>query len=132
MARFYDIDEANERIADLRPILEKLRRDRDSVAERQAELLRLRRTNGSQGHAAELREREETLRGLVEEMAKAVRQIDDWEITLRDIPSGLVDFPALANGRPIWLCWRLDEGDVGWWHEQDTGFSSRRPLIELS
>jgi hypothetical protein len=132
VARFYDIDEANERIADLRPILEKLRRDRDSVAERQAELLRLRRTNGSQGHAAELREREETLRGLVEEMAKAVRQIDDWEITLRDIPSGLVDFPALANGRPIWLCWRLDEGDVGWWHEQDTGFSSRRPLIELS
>jgi hypothetical protein len=132
VARFYDIDEANARLPELRPVLEQLRTDREAVAQQQRELLRLRRTDGSQEHAAELGKRESQLRELIERMAKAVRQLDDWDIALRDIPSGLIDFPALASGRPIWLCWRLGEADVGWWHEPDTGFSDRRPLIELT
>ena len=64
-------------------------------------------------------------------MEAAVRRIDDWGIALRDIGSGLVDFPALANGRPIWLCWKLGEGDIAWWHELQAGVAGRRPLIEL-
>jgi hypothetical protein len=53
-------------------------------------------------------------------------------VTLRDISTGLIDFPALASGRPIWLCWRLGEGStITWWHEADKGFDSRQPLTEL-
>ena len=52
-------------------------------------------------------------------------------ITLRDIERGLIDFPALVGGRQVWLCWQLGETDVGFWHELETGFGSRRPLIEL-
>ena len=63
----------------------------------------------------------------------AVGQIDKWGVTLRDISSGLIDFPALANGRPIWLCWRLGEGEsIEWWHETNVGFDGRRPLSELT
>ena len=47
--------------------------------------------------------------GIVSQMEAAVQQLDDWDVTLRDIGSGLIDFPALANGRPIWLCWRLED-----------------------
>jgi hypothetical protein len=65
-------------------------------------------------------------------MTESVAQIDAWGITLRDISTGLIDFPALANGRPIWLCWRLGEGPIEWWHEHDTGFSGRQPLAELT
>ena len=43
----------------------------------------------------------------------------------------LVDFPALANGRPIWLCWKLGEDDIAWWHELEAGVAGRRPLIDL-
>ena len=64
-------------------------------------------------------------------MEAAVRQIDAWGVTLRDIGAGLVDFPALANGRPIWLCWRLGEADIAWWHELEAGVAGRRPLIDL-
>ena len=53
-------------------------------------------------------------------MQASVQQIDDWGVTLRDISSGLIDFPALAMGRPIWLCWRLGEDNIAWWHEVDT------------
>jgi hypothetical protein len=72
------------------------------------------------------------MQGLVDQMQATVARIDGWGITLRDIDTGLIDFPALVSGRQVWLCWQLGEDDVGWWHEMDDGFAGRRPLIELA
>jgi hypothetical protein len=72
------------------------------------------------------------MQGIVDQMAAAVARIDALGITLRDIERGLIDFPALASGRQVWLCWELGELQVGYWHELDTGFGSRRPLTELT
>jgi hypothetical protein len=132
VARYFGIDEANERVADARPVLEQLREDRERVAEIQSVLQRERGTNGSGEHADELAERQTELRHVVRRMQQAVLQIDGWGITLREISTGLIDFPALANGRPIWLCWRLGEGDIAWWHESNVGFDQRQPLSELT
>ena len=130
--RYYDLDAANARISELRPVLEALRDDRDDVAESQRQLTRFRATNGSSDHAAELERREEHVREVVQRMTQSVAQIEAWGVTLRDISSGLIDFPALAMGRPIWLCWRLGEGDIDWWHELEAGIAGRRPLAELT
>ncbi len=132
MARYFGIDEANDRVRELRPMLQQLRADRDRIAEVQPELDRGRKSNGSAEHAEQLAELEDEVRGIVRRMQESVGQIDAWGITLRDISTGLIDFPALANGRPIWLCWRLGEGEIAWWHEVNTGFDSRQPLTELT
>lgn len=132
MARFYDIDAANARVEELRPILQQLREDRDTVAVANNELRRLRETNGSSKHAEEMKEREKEIRTLVRRMQASVARIEAWSVTLRDIETGLVDFPALVSGRPVWLCWRLGEGDIEWWHEHDRGFEDRKPLVELA
>lgn len=132
MARFYDIDAANARLGELRPLLVSLRADRDEVAATQAELVRFRASNGNAGHAEELGRREDAVREIARRMQRAVARIEEWGVTLREIDTGLVDFPALVNGRPVWLCWRLGEGDVAYWHEHGTGFGGRKPLIELS
>jgi hypothetical protein len=132
MARYYDIDAANARVEELRPILEQLRDDRDTVATANGELRRLRETNGSAKHADEVKAREDEIRSVVKRMEESVAQIDAWSVTLRDISTGLIDFPALVNGRPVWLCWRLGEGPIEWWHEHDRGFDDRKPLVELT
>jgi hypothetical protein len=132
MARYYSIAEAKDRLTDLRPVLEGLRSDRDRVADMQRELVAFRRTNGNAGHVQDVARREEAIAQVIQGMESAVRQIEGWGITLRDIGSGLVDFPALASGRPIWLCWRLGEADVAWWHELTTGIAGRKPLIEMT
>src|SRR3954466_8362107 len=132
VATYYGIDEANERLDTLRPMLEQLRADRDRVAEVQTELTRGRETNGSAEHAEQLAEMEDELREIVRRMQTTVGHIDSLGVTLRDISTGLIDFPALASGRPIWLCWRLGEDDIAWWHEANTGFDSRQPLAELT
>ena len=52
------------------------------------------------------------MQGLVDQMAAGVARIEAMGITLRDIPDGLVDFPALVNGRQVWLCWKRGEPEV--------------------
>src|SRR5688572_19512662 len=132
MTRFYGIDEANARLAELRPLLEALRADRETVAEAQREPVEARTTNGSAEHAEEVARRERDIRQVVQRMQQTVSRLTEWDIVLRDIGRGLIDFPALVNGRPIWLCWRLGEETVDWWHETDAGFEQRKPLMELT
>ena len=115
MARYYRLDEANDRLTDLRPLLQGLREDRNAIAELQRRIRDIRSNNGSAEHAAEIAGLEQEMREIVGRMKESVDQVDEWGIALRDIGTGLIDFPALANGRPIWLCWRLGEGDIGWW-----------------
>lgn len=132
MTRFYDLDAASARLLEVRPLLEALRRDRERLAALHAELLTFKGTNGNANHAHEIDRREREIATTVRQMESVVRQLDGWDVTLRDIATGLIDFPALASGRPIWLCWRLGEEGLGWWHETTEGFASRKPLGELT
>ncbi len=47
---------------------------------------------------------------------------------LKDLESGLVDFPTLGEGREVYLCWKLGESEVGHWHEIEAGFAGRQSL----
>lgn len=49
-------------------------------------------------------------------------------VVVRDLDAGLVDIPSLRDGERAWLCWRLDDPDLGWWHTTREGFASRRRL----
>jgi hypothetical protein len=139
MARFYDVDRANAAIPHVREILENLRdqrleliRLRDLVLERQNAVEAGSASRGADDPDDDLRLIRLRMQGLIDQMQAGVARIDSLGITLRDIESGLIDFPALANGRQIWLCWRLGEEDVDWWHELSTGFDTRQPLIDLA
>jgi hypothetical protein len=72
------------------------------------------------------------MQGVIDQMQAGVARIDELGVTLREIETGLIDFPALVTGRQVWLCWRLGEGDIEWWHELTEGFGGRRPLVELT
>lgn len=130
--RYYDLAAANARLAVVRPLLVALRQDRDTVATEQKAILRLEGTGDTgAGVVAELDQREAAVRDAVRRMHTVVSQFVEWDVTLRDITAGLIDFPALANGRPVFLCWRLGEGAIAWWHATDEGFSGRKPLDQL-
>jgi hypothetical protein len=125
---YYDIDAANTRLAELRPLLAALREARDAVAAGQ---LRLTQLLADEADPALIAREQQGMTITVQRMELAVRQIDAWSVNLRDIGTGLVDFPALVSGRPVWLCWKLGEDDITYWHELDAGIAGRKPLIEL-
>lgn len=49
-------------------------------------------------------------------------------VMVRDLDAGLVDIPTVRDGEPAWLCWRLSDPELAWWHTTSEGFASRRPL----
>ena len=53
-------------------------------------------------------------------------------VELKDVMTGLVDFPARKDDRIVYLCWKLGEPDVAYWHELDAGFSGRQDLAEFA
>ncbi|MCI2415315.1 MAG: DUF2203 family protein [Candidatus Aramenus sp.] len=59
---------------------------------------------------------------------KIVREITGKGIILRNPDIGLVDFPAVINGRPAYLCWKVDEDDIRYWHYVEEGFRGRKEI----
>ena len=55
-------------------------------------------------------------------------RIREEGILLRDIESGLLDFPAIRFRREVFLCWKLGEKSVQYWHELDGGYAARKTL----
>lgn len=144
MARFFDLDDANQALPELRTILETLRDERSQLIELRDEFARqTARETAAHGAvpadhpddtspAAEERRRLRLrMQGVIDQMQAGVARIDELGVTLREIETGLIDFPALVNGRQVWLCWRLGEGKIDSWHELADGFGGRRALIDL-
>jgi hypothetical protein len=63
----------------------------------------------------------ERLNALQDELREVGCELKDWK-------TGLVDFPAMHEGRQVWLCWRLGEERVTHWHEVHEGFSGRKTV----
>ena len=62
------------------------------------------------------------------ELSRAFSELEAVDVVVRDVDRGLIDFPALRDGEEIYLCWLLDEEEIGYWHAPDAGFAGRQPL----
>jgi hypothetical protein len=78
-------------------------------------------TNGGGEHGKQVGEAFVVLRAGVAEFAER-------GIVLRDLDRGLIDFPAVRDGREIYLCWVDGEDDIDFWHDLDAGYAGRQPL----
>jgi hypothetical protein len=65
---------------------------------------------------------------LAESLKAALERIQSTGCLIKDLDSGLLDFPAIINNEEVFLCWRLGEERIRFWHRQDEGFAGRKPL----
>ena len=68
------------------------------------------------------------LDSLVETMTRKISELEDLGLQVKDLDSGLVDFPAERYGEKVLLCWRYGESEVCYWHKPNEGFNGRKPL----
>jgi hypothetical protein len=80
---------------------------------------------------SEARQIERSLDLQTNRLEELIEELAQVGVELKDPARGLVDFPALFQGREILLCWRPDETTINAWHELDTGYAGRRSLDEL-
>jgi hypothetical protein len=69
-------------------------------------------------------------RGFYEALSDEIDRVRHLGGEVKDVETGLVDFPSTRRGEEILLCWRLGEKKVGFWHSLDSGFAGRRPIDE--
>ena len=60
----------------------------------------------------------------------AVQEIDAIDVQVKDLDTGLLDFPFQLGSDVVLLCWKLGEDDIDFWHSTDDGFRGRQPLDE--
>jgi hypothetical protein len=65
---------------------------------------------------------------LAESLRSALDRISSTGCVVKDLEIGLLDFPALINNEEVYLCWRLGEERIRFWHRQDEGFTARKPI----
>ena len=117
----YTVEEANALLDHLAPLLVELREKMEKAAAINQKVAQAAMSNGWS------HEREGWSRTLAR-VGELVDRLEEWNLELRDITTGLVDFPTVIDGQEAYLCWRLGEPEVAHWHSPDDGFQGRRPL----
>ena len=121
--RHFTREQANALLPQLTALLTQLREARDELTDAEAHeaLSEAAPTNGGGEEGRQVGVAFLEVRRLLETVEQA-------GIVLRDIDRGLVDFPALLEGREVYLCWELGEDEVGYWHDLEGGYGGREPL----
>jgi hypothetical protein len=65
---------------------------------------------------------------LVEAIRAVVERIEETGCVVKDLDAGLIDFPTLIDEEQVYLCWKLGEKRIFYWHRMDEGFAGRKPL----
>ncbi len=65
-----------------------------------------------------------------EHLQEAIQRIQETGCVVKDLDQGLVDFPSLREGEEVYLCWKLGEARIEYWHGIDEGFAGRKPLSD--
>ncbi|MBV9110644.1 MAG: DUF2203 domain-containing protein [Gemmatimonadetes bacterium] len=121
--RHYTVEQANAALGFVSERLDRLRAAREQLDDEEA--------RAALGEAAPLNGGGAPGRVVSEaflELQRALGELQAMEIVLRDLERGLVDFPALRDGREVYLCWEQGEVEIGFWHDTESGYGGRQPL----
>jgi len=124
MPRYFTLQEANETLDKIRPLMDEIQVIRQEILARKPEFWPVvERSAGNGGSAAASK----LVEGF-ERLDILVHQIQEAGALFKDINLGLLDFPALRDGREVYLCWKYGEDDIDYWHELDAGYAGRRSI----
>ena len=129
--RVFTADEANAALSEVRPLVEAMvegKRALDEAQERRDDVAQRIAGNGGGIPPAELGALETAVEEAARTLAETIGEIQAMGVLVKDLDSGLVDFPAKRDGEDILLCWQLGEDEVAFWHGPEDGYAGRRPL----
>lgn len=120
--KYFTLDEANRALPYVSRIVAEI-----TEAYRLAMTIQARMERPGQDPESTPREYEAT----IDRLNGLLSELQHVGVELKDPQTGLLDFPAVHQGREIYLCWRQGESDVGAWHEKDAGFAGRQDVASL-
>jgi hypothetical protein len=64
-------------------------------------------------------------------LRSSMEKLEETGVVVKDLDIGLVDFPTLYRGEEVYLCWRMDEADIDYWHGVHEGFAGRKAIDQV-
>ena len=124
MPQYFTLEQANEALKIVRPLMDEVQAIREKILANQPEAWpAIEKSAGNGGN--------KTMSKIVEDFERLdalIHQIIDTGAQIKDINIGLLDFSALRDGREVYLCWKYGEEDIAFWHEIDAGYAGRQPI----
>jgi hypothetical protein len=124
MTRHFSVEEVNALLPRVRSLVATMLAARQRIVDAQPEVwatLEKAIGNGGSRKAGQLVED-------FKHVENSVKAIQALGAVVKDVNTGLIDFPALRGDREVFLCWRYDEPRVEFWHELHTGFAGRQAI----
>ena len=124
MPKYYTPKEANHQLEVVRPMVAELISISERVRAHQPEIWSVVEKSAGNGGNPEL----SRLLPDFDRLDALLHRLQEMGIEVKDLTLGLVDFPAVKDGRIVHLCWKYNEGSVQFWHEIEAGFAGRQPI----
>jgi hypothetical protein len=123
--RHFTLAEANALLPRVDPMIRALRAARDQLTDTELHevLAEAAPANGGGDPGRQVGEAFLAVRSLLAELQAL-------GLVIRDLDRGLVDFPAIIDGREVYLCWEVGEDTIEFWHDLEAGYGGRRPLSD--
>jgi len=122
--KYFDLDEANRALVYITRIV-------DDIVACYREAVDVRQSLDHPNPDDESGGLEDNYEVLMDRLSDLTDELSFCGAELKDYERGLVDFPAIHEGREIYLCWKAGEKTVTTWHEIDAGFSGRQSIETL-
>ena len=124
MPQYFTLQEANEALISIRPWMDEVQSIRREILAHQPEIWNVMEKSAGNGGNPTLSRMVKTF----DRLDALIHSIQDTGALIKDINTGLLDFPALRDEREVYLCWKYGEGDIAYWHEIADGFAGRRSI----
>lgn len=132
MPRFFTLLEAEGLLPQVEGLLRTLIQLRQDYERADAELSRINQRIALSGGMIPPREQVRQIRTRKDACAHglkaALEKIQEIGCELKDIDIGLIDFPTVYRGKEVYLCWKLGESGIGYWHHIEDGYQGRQPI----
>ena len=124
MPHYFTLEEANIVLQAIRPLMDEVQTIHQEIIARKPEIWpAIRRSAGNGGNPALSK-----LAQSFDRLDELLHQIQATGALVKDIDTGLVDFPALRAGQEVYLCWKYGEEKIEYWHEIEAGFAGRQSI----
>ena len=127
MPKYFSLQQANEALVLIRPWMDEVQSIRREILNHQPEIWSVMAKSAGNGGNPALNRMVRTF----DRLDALIHGIQDAGALIKDINLGLLDFPALRNGREVYLCWKYGEGDIEFWHEVEDGFAGRQSIVSF-
>jgi hypothetical protein len=125
MFRIYTPQDANNTLPEVSKKFNDILCQKNHVLELHEELQRTLELNSD---LEEFIKKKQELNVAVTALYRAIEGLESMGIVIKSVEEGLVDFPCKRFDKEVWLCWKLGESEIKFWHTKEEGFLGRKPL----